>query len=155
MITATTTALAPDIPKSTITETDIDLFAFVVSLTAYAMSGSRYVRPPGQESTAAGRSTGPGPSSPEIMLPNRTKRDCRLETPAVAVLNSTPNWFVIFAATVIVAASTKTKSAFRRLTKRNMRGEVIKMSMKLTTRLRWAFACVVGSLILALPAELG
>jgi hypothetical protein len=85
VITATTTALAPDIPKSTITETDIDLFAFVVSLTAYAMSGSRYVRPPGQESTAAGRSTRPGPSSPEIMLPNRTKRDCRLETPASRV----------------------------------------------------------------------
>jgi hypothetical protein len=90
------------------------------------------------------------PSHP--MLAICAKRGRRLE--AVAVLNSIPDWFAIFAGMMIAAASTKIKSAFQNLTKRNKRGQVIKMTMKLTTGLWWASACV-GSAILVPPAESG
>ena len=76
-------------------------------------------------------------------------------TRQVAVLNSIPDWIAIFSATMVAAASTKTKSATGKLTKRIKRGRVVKMAMKLPAASWWASACVVWSMILASPAESG
>jgi ABC-type uncharacterized transport system permease subunit len=74
---------------------------------------------------------------------------------AVAVLNSIPDWFAFFFATMIAAPS-NTITAVLNIEKRNIKkGKVIKMVLRVVDRLWWASAFVVGSIVLTSPAESG
>jgi hypothetical protein len=72
-----------------------------------------------------------------------------------AVLNSIPDWSVLFFATMIATPS-NTITAVLNIEKRNIKkGKVIKMVLRVADRLWWASAFVVGSIVLTSPAESG